>query len=403
MDKEDNSKYYDTLRKSPMFQLSLSSKELFHSNFLYWISQTDKIAFKEIITTLYAQGEGEFDELSEWPDKFEVKREYNNYDLCVLDKNRNIWFVIENKVKSIPSLSQLERYSKDTRAAYHLLLSLSTHFPARNAIINLKWTIADYGTLSTILKKYITRDNVNLDEYHKAIIKDYSEFIEALDRIQNSWAVTAKTQGQEFFLSKDSADLKDLRINDLKEKHKYSSICTLLYDQLHDQREDKDCVKWGSGRDNIFSVTQRFNKPQIFLGWGMTRAQGLLEVKILIAKDIALVIQIQGSQYRHCIELGDNINMDLLNSRDNWAENSIYTPAAWFFRAKGSEMPFTPFVASPMAIKPDTIRKGKTLGYNKYNDNFFYQSISIPANATVKEVIDMVKLDCMKIYNHFLI
>lgn len=152
MDKEDNSKYYDTLRKSPMFQLSLSSKELFHSNFLYWISQTDKIAFKEIITTLYAQGEGEFDELSEWPDKFEVKREYNNYDLCVLDKNRNIWFVIENKVKSIPSLSQLERYSKDTRAAYHLLLSLSTHFPARNAIINLKWTIADYGTLSTILK-----------------------------------------------------------------------------------------------------------------------------------------------------------------------------------------------------------------------------------------------------------
>lgn len=180
---------------------------------------------------------------------------------------------------------------------------------------------------------------MNLDEYHKAIIKDYSEFIEALDRIQNSWAVTAKTQGQEFFLSKDSADLKDLRINDLKEKHKYSSICTLLYDQLHDQREDKDCVKWGSGRDNIFSVTQRFNKPQIFLGWGMTRAQGLLEVKILIAKDIALVIQIQGSQYRHCIELGDNINMDLLNSRDNWAENSIYTPAAWFSEQKAQKCP----------------------------------------------------------------
>lgn len=83
-------------------------------------------------------------------------------------------------------------------------------------------------------------------------------------------------------------------------------------------------------------------------------------------------------------------------------EFNLY-PCGMVFRAKGSEMPFTPFVASPMAIKPDTIRKGKTLGYNKYNDNFFYQSISIPATATVKEVIDMVKLDCMKIYNHFLI
>lgn len=30
------------LKNSPMFQLSLSSKELFHSNFIYWLTSTYK-------------------------------------------------------------------------------------------------------------------------------------------------------------------------------------------------------------------------------------------------------------------------------------------------------------------------------------------------------------------------
>ena len=37
------------LKTSPMFNLSLASKELFHSNFLQFISLLDKTTFKEII------------------------------------------------------------------------------------------------------------------------------------------------------------------------------------------------------------------------------------------------------------------------------------------------------------------------------------------------------------------
>ena len=36
------------LKKSPLFNLSLSSKELFHSNFLYWIGQNYPLEFGKL-------------------------------------------------------------------------------------------------------------------------------------------------------------------------------------------------------------------------------------------------------------------------------------------------------------------------------------------------------------------
>ena len=34
-------KFVETLNNNPIFQLSLSSKELFHSNFLAWLAEDD--------------------------------------------------------------------------------------------------------------------------------------------------------------------------------------------------------------------------------------------------------------------------------------------------------------------------------------------------------------------------
>ena len=95
----------EALKKSPMFQLSLSSKELFHSNFLYWIWNISPALFKDIINELLGHNSSKT-----WPDKYSVKREYNNYDLCVVDSIDTVKLVIENKVKSIPNLKQLKAY-----------------------------------------------------------------------------------------------------------------------------------------------------------------------------------------------------------------------------------------------------------------------------------------------------
>lgn len=135
-----NEKDYDNaikyLKTSPMFNLSLSSKELFHSNFLYWIWKADQKTFKSIINKLI--GENDYWE-KYWGDKnIEVRREYKNFDLSIVEvcsntddseKNSNttdykiqedqgdyntdglILFVLENKVKSIPYAQQLLKYN----------------------------------------------------------------------------------------------------------------------------------------------------------------------------------------------------------------------------------------------------------------------------------------------------
>ena len=141
-----------TLKDSPMFNLSLSSKELFHSNFLYWIWKVDEVTFKRIIETLL--GESNLD----WGNDWVVSREYKNFDLCVKDRSNEdlenddsqglakkpkIYFVLENKVKSIPYKAQLDKYVKkvdehhgkkmkvDTK---YLLLALPSGFPDEKVI-----------------------------------------------------------------------------------------------------------------------------------------------------------------------------------------------------------------------------------------------------------------------------
>ena len=115
---------YEYLKTSPMFKLSLSSKELFHSNFLEWLSNVDQKAFQRLILDMAGIEENDYN----WPTAWRVKREYNNFDLCVVaydqyyknedekiddDDDFRILFVIENKVKSIPYKEQLVRYTQE--------------------------------------------------------------------------------------------------------------------------------------------------------------------------------------------------------------------------------------------------------------------------------------------------
>lgn len=125
---KDRDSAYAYLKTSAMFKLSLSSKELFHSNFLEWLSNVDQEAFKGLILDMAG-----IEEDYEWPNVWRVKREYNNFDLCVVAYNQDqyknkederidddddfrILFVIENKVKSIPYKEQLERYTREAEA-----------------------------------------------------------------------------------------------------------------------------------------------------------------------------------------------------------------------------------------------------------------------------------------------
>ena len=104
------SKALNYLKTSPLFNLSLSSKELFHSNFLYWIWKISPKTFQQVMQSFGAA-------TNQWPNNYEVRREYENIDLCVLDKG-DILLMLENKVKSIPYKKQLDGYEKKVQKLY---------------------------------------------------------------------------------------------------------------------------------------------------------------------------------------------------------------------------------------------------------------------------------------------
>lgn len=123
-------KAIEYLKTSPMFNLSLSSKELFHSNFLYWIWKLDSTAFKCLIANLLNVNPDDL----KWGNEWEVVREYNSFDLCVKYCDRtedvdgetkivsgDVLLVIENKVKSIPYKGQLHKYVNKVKELYGLL------------------------------------------------------------------------------------------------------------------------------------------------------------------------------------------------------------------------------------------------------------------------------------------
>ena len=167
------------LKTSPMFNLSLSSKELFHSNFLYWIWKLNPNAFKCLIAELLNVSPDSL----KWENEWEVVREYNSFDLgvkyCDTESNNeetgarkirygDVLLVIENKVKSIPYKAQLKKYVDKVNELYgkrrkgdagnvrYILLTLPTHFP------NAPKEISSEG-------KNYTIDNWEIVTYNKYI------------------------------------------------------------------------------------------------------------------------------------------------------------------------------------------------------------------------------------------
>ena len=92
------------LEPSPMYNMSLSSKELFHSNLLAWLGNTQetKAFFVDIVDKLAGIK-------LDLNDSWTVEREDKNFDLCI-KKGKDYLLVIENKVKSIPRKAQLDEY-----------------------------------------------------------------------------------------------------------------------------------------------------------------------------------------------------------------------------------------------------------------------------------------------------
>lgn len=306
-----NTELKEKIEKSPMFQLSLGSKELFHTNFLYWLWKAEPNAFWIIMS--------KFGIKTDDKGSLVVKREWEHLDLSIVHETvkkkkgkdvkivDNIVAVIENKVKSIPRIKQLKNYNKeiekvnkDNECKKILLALVDPGFDHNEE----GWSCVTYEEYRGSIKECL---KIIENDYDRCIIEDYNNMIDTLISFKDEWLREDFSSMKYMDIIEDSSvkddevfsvdDYIDLRINDLRHKIIFSKMFSSLEVNLKKHNPETE----------IETVTDIFEKNiPLTIGYGMTNATGLIEAKVKINADYLLGIQVQGYQYRHFIEFSNS-------------------------------------------------------------------------------------------------
>ena len=348
----------DKLATNPIFQLSLASKELFHSNFIYWLATNPATTslFNNIFDFTYD------------PNKHVALREHNNFDFCICEKSGNkpgkVLFLLENKFKSIPYVEQLELYEEHCKdisdKKYKVLLTLADSFPNKNQIAK-SWTILSYKDLAKQL------GSVN-DNDSNVIIRLYKDYIDTVSSYFESELNKSSLQWKQ--LKEGAENLMNLRLHDVWQKLFISKAAVCLSSQLQKISKEKN-YDFHIGKEE-----KTFRKSSfVLMRTNYTRGNAILEVFIFKkGDDYVKGIQIQSVQYRHCI-CSDS---DLIVS-------GIYklTPAQETFVAALDKVSGS-FISAQMP------QDGK---YNRYGNKFVYRYRKLNLEQTVCDVIKTIVAD----------
>jgi len=169
----------ENLKSSPLFYLFLSSRELFHTNFWFWLSTLNRT---ETLKLFSDQNTGQ---------DITFKREHNQkrdefkskVDLFItVGEGQNI--AIENKVKDFPTAIQLQRI-KNSFGESSAELILTTLFWSDD--LNFEgWTVKTYRQLSNGLTPSLFTE----DTYYQALISDYQRFTSNLATLAEQLEIT---------------------------------------------------------------------------------------------------------------------------------------------------------------------------------------------------------------------
>lgn len=185
------------LKGIPLYHLFISSRELFHSNFWYWLKEvnpdeTVRLFSKNHITD----------------GKTSFKREYTVgkgkektvMDLVILQDNKPA-IVIENKVKDFPKINQLVRIKESFNPDLNIQFILATLFWTNQNEFNLPdWSVLTYRELS---ERLVPEKFASPNTYNYYLIEDYKNLLSSLASIADLLSPTkqydfAKSHDEKF-------------------------------------------------------------------------------------------------------------------------------------------------------------------------------------------------------------
>jgi len=352
----------DAIKASPLFQLSLGSKELFHSNFIAWLARKYPEQVGQLFAPYLKDNTGDLTITR-------IDRELKNIDVHFYFTNGQE-LILENKVKSIPYIEQLEEYTKGHTANQNfLLLSLTRPEFTKTAkipVLNTFWHTMSYRDLAESLKKVVP---ITTGQYDKLIVEDYIYFIGfTSDALEN---VDVKESDQFTFYKPETdptlALMQNIRMADVYSKIKYQSIGALIAKRLQKVLPNTP-VRFGASH----KVRE---KGIVYIGYGMQRAQGIAELSFVVEDGLYASIQLQANRYSQLLQGYDGYG----KATRQYAERLL---------ASGDWFDFTHITEHPK-VYPN--REGKV--FNKYGVTDFYQSINFDETYNVSQIIDAIVHD----------
>lgn len=352
------------LKKSLLFQMSLGSKELFHSNVWAWLIEMDK----NFISVFF----NDFD-IAEY-NSISVSREAHNRDIIIwlTDKtNQECYFVIENKIKSLPSVGQLEKYSEDLENC-ELKMAVFTGIinPFGSDAVEISgkrritWSFVSYRKIADRIRALLIR-STKLSEGDIAIAYEYCKIVNYLNDI----LYEKIDQNANKLIYDNAEELKDLRIYDI-----YAKMRGAKFMQYVESR-----------REEFADLSDRGFK--LVLAQSFHNGSATLDIRYSNWKEgcaswFLLGIQIEEYQYRFVAEC-NNENYGGGKSFDELYDEMI--ACGWLdgtYAGRG-DMVF----GKPTRMNP---RKGKKYNSYKNKDNsmsFIYQYYDLGGDDTYFETL----------------
>lgn len=393
----------ERLKSNPMFHFSLSSKELFHSNFLAWLWDNKRKSGNEFLKSFVEKiGDENNARIISQIEKnqYIIEREKNHIDLTIIIHEDNAKKInneipinliltkiyIELKVKSLPDYDQLDDYynkltnnNRETFNKFFIFLSLE----------NIKeFKDVDHFESKEIWKNFTLFDIFDVKNEHNLYITDYIKLINNLKEYLLEYFKQGIKSENKFRL-----ELKnEVKLNDFVQK--YYSLNLLKFFNNNEKLKDK--VK--EGPKNWINVSE-INSWYSGVGFSNGTFNLALYKKFQNANHeiFFLGIQIQGDQYRLFIESLNhnedfNYTLDLLKK-----SNNLLNPTnIWI---KKDELP----IDSLFGLEFDDDENGnKILFKNKRKTNknsneirqvhsfksFLYQYFKIKSDATIEDIIN---------------
>ena len=271
--KPDKEIAINDLKKSPLFAISRCGIELAHSNFWAWLIEIEidgKHPFIEIfIKDFYKQG-------YEYKD---TQREKNHRDLTIefTEKDNRKCYVIENKIKSIPTQEQLDEYKEGITENIFFrgaLTGINKSIEPTNG-----WIFLSYEEISKRIESILEKNKI-IEDFQQKVIKQY---IKDIRNIQ----VILKPKNEKVYAWKVEEELSKVRLDDIFLKQEGYRLKERIEDMI---KAPKNCK----------SLKSKYGMPEVEFSFNNKKPTVTAVYKEMIndEEQWRIGIQIEGDQFR---------------------------------------------------------------------------------------------------------